>query len=106
MGVCAPRSATKSDSPHRPTDRGKDAELTDLRLELGDLSEALNTRDSSLRSSVDRRVLEDERAGRHLDIGSDQFDHAAASQSSIFSRAGRCSTSANWLAAKKSCVLL
>ena len=79
IGICAPRSATKSNRPV-PDQRVQAlrAVLADLRLERVDLARREHPRQQLAVDVVNRRILENDRAGRDLDVGLDQFDDRAA----------------------------
>ena len=80
IGICAPRSATKSNRS-APDERIEtvDAELPDLGLERDHLLRREHARQQPAVDRVRRRVLEDEDAGRHLDVRLDHLEDAAAS---------------------------
>ena len=81
IGICAPRSATKS-KPPVPTSgsRLRGAELADLRLERGHPPRREHAGQQAPVDGVDRRVLEDEHARRHLDVGLDQLEDPASAR--------------------------
>jgi hypothetical protein len=63
IGICAPRSATKSNRPAPTSGRGCGAELADLGSSAATFR-GVNTRDNKLRwIGVYGRVLEDEHPG-------------------------------------------
>ena len=78
IGICAPRSAMKSNSP-APTSGSRlaRAELADLRLERGDAPRREHARQQAAVHRVRGRVLEDQRARRHLDVRLDELEDAA-----------------------------
>ena len=112
IGICAPRSATKSNRPV-PTSGSRllRAELADLGLQRVDLARGEHPGQQLAVDVVDRRILENHCAGRDLDVGLDQLEDRAAGRAEGFvvherlvrrrrsgsahrSRAARCSTAA------------
>ena len=81
IGIWAPRSATKSKraaADQRIEAPG--AELADLRLQRVHLLRREHPRQQAAVDRVDRRVLEDDDARRHLDVGLDQLEDRAPSR--------------------------
>ena len=78
IGICAPRSATKS-NPSGADERveAAGAELADLGLERRHLPRREHPRQQAAVHGVHGRVLEDEHARRHLDVRLDQLEDAA-----------------------------
>ena len=79
IGICAPRSATKSMCPDADQRIQRlRAEVADLRLERRDLARGEHPGQQLAMNVVDRRVLHDEQAGRDVEVGLDQLEDDAA----------------------------
>ena len=80
IGICAPRSATKSKPPVPTSGSRLSAQSSRiLRLERRHLPRREHPRQQAAVDGVGRRVLEDDDAGRHLDVGLDELEDAAPS---------------------------
>ena len=85
IGICAPRSVTKSNRsvPDQRVEALR-AELPDLRLQRVDLARREHPGQQLAVDVVDRRILENDRARRDLDVGLDQLDDRAARRAEGF----------------------
>ena len=79
IGICAPQVGDEVELPrsHQRVETAG-AEGTDLRLQRGHPPRGEDPREQAPVDGVDGGILEDQHAGRHLDVGPDEFDDSAA----------------------------